>query len=468
MTRKEFFKNCALLGISLPFLSSFSFIPKNKSMQSNKDQTITIIGAGISGLVVAKALQNAGYKVVILEARDRIGGRILTEKVGDATIDLGAAWMHGTRGNPVTKYAKSHDLIYSKYDLTFDRIYDTSIGRIKEANKWDGYKPYSFIQKAAYKGNFPIDSNISFEQGLQQAFAADKKLSEEERRLYRFTLENVFSSAGGPIKEMSSESLILGKKRAYAGKDMVFTGGYKILIESLAKGLDIRTGTIVSKIDYSGQEVVIETNQEIFKSDKVLVTLPLGVLKSGDVSFTPALPQEKQDAIDKLGVCSFEKVVMTFDKKYWDGKINHTLLHISEFGENRAYPFFVDFSDYAGAPTLICILSGGFARKTVTTLDDAQIVNNTVKVLRTMLGNSLPNPVATQVTNWTNDPFSKGSYNYFKIGSSKKDMEALAKPVNDKLLFAGDATIEPNYHTVPGAFLSGIREAKRIDEESFI
>ena len=192
------------------------------------------------------------------------------------------------------------------------------------------------------------------------------------------------------------------------------------------------------------------------------MTAPLGVLKAGSIAFDPALPPAKAEAVARLGHGTFEKVVLVFAEWFWGDALGGGLAVLSGFGGERAFPLFVDLSVFAGAPTLVCIYSGAFATKAQAAMAPGELIAGATKQLARGLGRPVPAPVATAATRWATDPYSLGSYSYVPVGAGAGDMDALAAPVGGRLLFAGEATVAAHRSTVHGAFLSGLREARRI------
>jgi monoamine oxidase len=191
------------------------------------------------------------------------------------------------------------------------------------------------------------------------------------------------------------------------------------------------------------------------------VTVPLGVLKAGGIAFDPPLPAPKQAAIERLDMGNLEKVVLRFDEPFWlERGAAPTFLYIAETpGE---FPGFTDWTDAAGAPTLVCLYGGRSAREVLDKWPDDEIAARAMQALREIFGADVPDPVATHVTRWRDDPWTLGSYSYLPVGASADDLRELGEPVEERLLFAGEATEPLLYATVHGALVSGLREARRI------
>ncbi|MEM9245325.1 MAG: FAD-dependent oxidoreductase, partial [Cyanobacteria bacterium P01_F01_bin.153] len=240
-----------------------------------------------------------------------------------------------------------------------------------------------------------------------------------------------------------------------------------------SKGLDVVLNAPVKSIKSSelGVEVAAEGNS-VFEGSHVIVTVPLGVLKGNKISFEPSLPVVKKSAIERLGFGSLEKVVLVYDDRFWQENFTNSVANFEGLGRDRAFPIFVDMTDASGKPTLVALYSGAFAETIQGDRPQENrqetITAQSLEALRRALGVNIPNPIATYATSWRHDPYTLGSYSYQAVGSSGADIDALAEPVNGRLLFAGEATSVEHHSTVHGAFLTGLREAQRIDSQAAI
>ncbi|MEM8932495.1 MAG: NAD(P)/FAD-dependent oxidoreductase [Acidobacteriota bacterium] len=428
---------------------------------------IVVVGAGMAGLAAARALHDAGHRVVVLEGRDRIGGRTFTTEVGDATVDLGGAWIHGLKRNPLPELAKAYGLRIDEQELDFDTVWDPVIGGMIPDRELTELEDVIEPSWSAWWSLFTqLDDGSSFDDAIEVLLDANEVTGNARRRA-RFVLEMVASATSGPIDQLSFEDFVSGEADEPVGGDHVIGGGYGRLVSQLARDLDLRTSQVVEHVRHGaeGARVTIRGGDPI-EASHVVVTVPLGVLKAGSIAFDPPLPTTKRRAIERLGFGSFEKVVMVFDERSWRETFTGTLSILSGSGADRRFPYFVDMSPFAGAPTLVGIYSGHFARTAQTTRSEEQLVDGAWQALRSVLGPKLPEPVASRATTWTTDPFSRGSYSFVAVGSSGEDHQALAEPVGRRLLFAGEATSVSNPQTVHGALLSGLREARRLDRSA--
>ncbi|MGD1936830.1 MAG: flavin monoamine oxidase family protein [Cyanophyceae cyanobacterium] len=432
---------------------------------------IIVIGAGVAGLVAARSLINAGHRVKILEARDRIGGRIFPHRVGPATVDLGAAWIHGDRGNPMVKYAIANGLNYRKNQVQPDLLIDNG----KAISDRELFQAWSLVMDFAQdleKIEKTVGSQAAISEAIDQFLSSRQPEISTERRA-RFIAEVLWSATSAPVDQLSLAGSIAEIKAGFDGGDHIFLEGYQGLIRLLWKGLDVVLNASVKRIKSSKSSVeVTAENNLIFEGSHVIVTVPLGVLKGNKISFEPSLPAAKQSAIERLGFGSLEKVILVYNNRFWQTDFTNSVANFEGLGGDRAFPIFVDMTDASGKPTLVALYSGAFAEtiqgdRPEKNLQET-IIAKCLESLHRALGENIPNPIATYATSWRHDPYTLGSYSYRAIGSSDADIEALAEPVNGRLLFAGEATSLEHHSTVHGAFLTGLREAQRIDSRAAI
>ena len=438
----------------MPSTGVTSSPPSTAPATTNKADVI-IIGAGIAGLAAARQLQKDGWAVLLLEARDRIGGRVWTDNSLGMPLDMGASWIHGVRGNPVTDLAEAFGVETAVTDYDNQIVYDydgrkLSDDELEELESW----LEELVEEMEADGE-ELDEDAAMGT-IINAILAKVGPDPDELRHLNYVLNSIIEHEyAADVDELSVWYGQYGEE--FDGKDVIFPGGYSQLIQPLAAELDIRLNQIVSQIAY-GDGVIVTTNQGNFTSDYAIVTLPLGVLQQGTVTFSPPLPPEKQTAVSKLGMGLLNKTYFKFDAPFWDKEA----VLIGHIGEQKGvWAEFLNLYKFTGEPVLLGFNAADYARS-LEPLTDEQIIADGMRVLRTLYGVSIPEPQATFITRWAADPFAGGSYSFVPPGAGEADYEAMAEPVAERLFFAGEAT-HPEYPaTVHGALLSGYREAKRI------
>ena len=206
------------------------------------------------------------------------------------------------------------------------------------------------------------------------------------------------------------------------------------------------------------------TQNQRFNAEAVVVTVPLGVLKNGDIQFTPALPPRHQAAIKNLGMGTLNKLILEFPEGTWipNAEFITTNRSYSDLGKAPCN-FYINYQYYGNRPILVGLIGGEFAPY-FETLSNEAVTKLAMDDLRGGFGEKVPMPTSIHLTRWGQDPFSRGSYSGLPIGSSSHDRMALNVPINDQLYFAGEATDVHDYGTIHGAYFSGLRTARAILE----
>jgi len=425
------------------------------STNGGNQADVIIIGAGMAGLAAARLLRQDDYSVLILEARDRIGGRIWTDNSLGMPLDMGASWIHGIRGNPVTEFAEEFGLETAVTDYDNHIVYDYDGRKLSDDEQEELEEWLIELAEEVEAAGEELDSDAAMGTVINAVLAKVGPDPNELRKLNYGLNSLIEHEYAADVDELSVWYGQYGEE--FGGKDIIFPNGYGQMVDQLAKGLDIRLNHIVSQVSY-GDGVTVTTNQGEFTSDYAIVTLPLGVLQKGSVTFSPPLPQEKQTAVSKLGMGLLNKTYLKFDEPFWD-KDTDLIGHIGE--QKGDWTEFLNLYKYTGQLVLLGFNAADNGRY-LEILSDTEIIADGMRVLRTLYGNNIPNPTATFITRWATDPFALGSYSFVPPGAGEAEYEAMAEPVAGQLFFAGEAT-HPEYpSTVHGALLSGYREAKQI------
>jgi hypothetical protein len=249
---------------------------------------VAVIGSGMAGLAAASALAADGYDVVVLEGRERIGGRTFTSDAIGTPVDLGAAWIHGPRGNPLTKLAKRAGARLVETDNDAETLAGAA-----DPDRADREAERLIAGLERLKGR--LRSDVSIAQGLERLGAPPDSLDPA----VRFAFDTQFEEElGGDLGTLSLAAL--DEDEELPGGDLLVLSGYSKLVRVLARGLDVRTGHVVSRVARSRGGLVITTSGGAVRCDRAVVTLPIGVLKSGTVRFDPGLPTAKRRAIKRL------------------------------------------------------------------------------------------------------------------------------------------------------------------------
>ncbi|CAI9296152.1 unnamed protein product [Lactuca saligna] len=441
--------------------------------EANTKGNVIVIGAGLSGLAAARQLMTFGYKVTVLEGRKRPGGRVYTRKMEGgnkvAAADLGGSVLTGTHGNPLGILARqlSYPLHKIRDKCPLYRLDGTPVD-----SKTDTKVEIAFNQlldKASKLRQLmgEVSQDVSLGAALETFWEVDNNSSNsEETSLFNWHLANLEYANAGLLSKLSLAFWDQDDPYDMGGDHCFLPGGNWRLVQALAENIPILYEKTVNSIRYSSDGVQVAVNGgQVFEGDIALCTVPLGVLKSGFIKFTPALPQRKLDGIKRLGFGLLNKVAMLFPNPFWGTDLD-MFGHLSENPSTRGEFFlFYSYANVAGGPVLMALVAGEAARS-FESMPPTDAVKRILRILRGIYspqGIEVPEPIQTVCTRWGCDPFSLGSYSNVAVGSTGDDYDILAESVGDgKLFFAGEATTRRYPATMHGAFLSGLREAANI------
>lgn len=413
--------------------------------------SVLVLGAGVAGLTAAQSLCRQGFEVTVLEARQRAGGRVWTDRSLGFPVDLGAAWIHDDfAGHPILELAR-------QLGLRHRRLEGRSLGVFRKPRQAVPQVEIDRLWSRIYQqlGDGPSDPRTPALGAHQLAALRLPEDGDEVRRLLDWELAMLAFPFGADVEELARGAL---DNAEGPPADRLLIDGYGPIVEHLAAGLDIRHGRIVERVVHRGDRVEAIAGGECFTAGRLLVTLPLGVLKAGSVRFDPPLPEAKRQAIDRLGVGLTNKIALRFPHAFWPEDLD-TLGHVAEApGE---LPVFLNLQAFTGRPVLVARLSGTYARRAEEASDGA-LVFRAMHALRDMFGAAIPEPETALLTRWGRDPFAAGAISFLRIGSSARDAETLAEAIDDRVFFAGEATVTVNRGTVLGAYRSGLREAEKM------
>lgn len=440
MDRRHFIKQSTLLsigGLLIPSTFLSTCRKENLFEDINYDGKVIIIGAGAAGLYAAYILKSKGIDFQILEASSKHGGR-LGKLTGFANfpIDTGAQWLHGKNsilGDLITKSNTTITLDDSETKYWFNNQLVNSLPQNTDIFEGD---------------NLP---DISYKD-----YALQKGLGNE----YKYIVENIAGDQGAAASRLSVFGNNQDEENWISGNDdfkfqETFFDLFDKQIASEVKD-KILLNTIVSKIDYSQSEIIITaSNNRLFNADKVIITVPIPILKSGDIQFIPALQNEKTNAFSKIGMDAGMKVFLKFSIKFFDQNI---------IGGTICAAYTDDSIGKAQSDNiLLAFIMGDQAAYLTALASDTAITNALLQELDMMYnGQATTSFIASHVENWTTNPFVKGAYSYSTVGMG--DARKIAtQSISKKLYFAGEAMNTNGHHqTVHGAVETGYREVINI------
>jgi monoamine oxidase len=446
-------------------IAKFETMPITPSDSSE----VVVIGAGIAGLAAVRELVQAGLSVVVLEARDRIGGRIWTRYEPDTSvpIELGAEFIHGEAAGP---FALLHDVGKAALDATGSR-WVVLHGKLQQRTD----DLFDRIARALERADILGKPDVSFEEFLERA-ERHHGLSAEGRALARMLVES-FDAADAT--RVSAQAIarewepggILGAPQFRPA------GGYVSLLGALAGALSrnharLQLKTVVRTVKWSRGLVeiggVFLDRPFELRAARALVTVPIGVLKlpqddPGALRFMPPL-EEKTAALAAILTGPVLKVALRFRNAFWE-QLDGARYHDASFFHSPQTVFPTFWSALPLRAPLLNAWVGGPRAERLSETTDAWIIQQALESLDVVFGARAHRNLQLEgayVHNWQRDPYARGAYSYASVGSGNA-RQTLAEPLLGTLFFAGEATnTDGEAATVTGALNSGMRAAREV------
>ena len=402
---------------------------------------VLVVGAGVAGLAAAQELLKQGRSVRVVEARERVGGRLYTRRdYGDIPIEIGAELIHGT--DAVT-WALIHQqrlaTVHMSTGQDLTRHADTVVDavcphRVAQCPPQQGQSAAAYLSRIGVSrqdirhGVYAIELDL---EPLSRCSALDLAAS------------GVLTDALDPCEE----------------EDYRVIGGYDQILHPLLEGVPLVLETAVHGIAYGKHGVRLSVSSAdmglyTLAAKQCIVTLPLGVLQGDSVHFTPALPADHRQAIEGLGVCDVAKLIYIFDEPVL-GKETAYLLDY-----DATPPYFWNGSlgyEQARQEVVVAWVVGDKARHLLALPEDERFEAG-LETLRRMSGKPHLEPVQRILHHWSEDPYARGAYSFIPPGAEEA-AQRLSMPVESVLHFAGEATSSDHPASIHGALESGRRAA---------
>ncbi|KAG6977085.1 hypothetical protein JG688_00000692 [Phytophthora aleatoria] len=459
---------------------------------------VVVIGAGMAGVATASALLASNrFKVddvCVLEAQKRIGGRIHTRVFSDelpVKVEAGAAWIHGTEGNPMVELAEKFDIEVQEISarnpwlhpsscpgfFIYEGNRQLSVEEVKGTWEWQDLLLHK-LQEFALSGE---REGKALDVAVEELLVEDEQLREivasctNARERLALCLHLVETWMGSESHEMQIDAFgeidLMGDD---PGAHCLIPVGMESFLKHLSAPLKsvIRTNACVTSINYEDTEdVVIECSDgSKVKADRVVVTCSLGFLKSGKLQFYPELPLPKAEVISRSQMGQCMKVMVQFPEAFWPENASF-IAQISDATGSEIHRIYfpVIFSYYKakGVSILEGDLIGDKAEEVSKTLSDDEIARALFLQLQEMFGPEIPEPVGHFITRWDQDEWSRGAYSSVTVDSTYEDPDLLRQSVADRVFFAGEATNYEYQGAIQAAYLSGYRATAEIIAEVF-
>jgi monoamine oxidase len=432
-----------------------------------RDADVVIIGAGAAGLAAAARLNEGGARVVVLEARDRIGGRILTLNDPDLPVplELGAEFLHA-EARETRKLAKQATL----------PVVDV------EGRRWISrnarLRPFDDFEERLNRVLRRLDGERKQDRSFGEATRHMRSVPTSDRTLARRFVEGFHAADLDVVSEIS---LAEGADDPEALRTARVPGGYAQVVDALAAPVRerIRLRNPVTRITWRGGSAMVEgvrgRRSTRISAGKVIVAVPLGVFTAapgvrGSILFDPGIPAVLR-AAHQMAVGGSQRVLLHFDEPFWlsprfasrhDDQEFRTMTFVQSLAQ---IPFPVWWTAYPTEAPLLIGWGGGPQAWALAGKSKAGLRDAAMRSLSSVFG-AAKNTVqrhlrAFHTHNWLTDPWSRGAYSYIAVGGSSAPA-TLARPVEDTLYFAGEHISGGRNATVEGAIVSGYRAARQV------
>jgi monoamine oxidase len=421
---------------------------------------VVVIGAGAAGLAAARILSQHGASVAVLEARDRIGGRLLTREdpALPVPVDLGGEFIHGAVPETFALLRAAGTVAIDTGANSFS--YEDGELRARE-------DPFDIVARVVSRAR-ELREDISVEEFLNGL--GDGPDAQRERRYARMMVEG-FDAADPALASICAIAAEWGDASGQTSQQFRPLGGYARVMRALHGALDparaeVRLSTTVRAIHREGAGVRVAATDALgaevsLAARAVIVTLPVGVLNANAVRFEPELPQPKRDALAKLVMGPVVRLVLRFRTAFWE-RVHGGRYREGAFFIRPEASFPAVWTLLPLRTTLLNAWAGGPKAVALAQQDERALIATALQDLRVLFGEEIDprdELEAVYTHDWQNDPCSRGAYSYVAVGGTGA-RAALAAPVDGVLFFAGEATSPAGEAgTAGGALQTGERAA---------
>ena len=409
-------------------------------MQLNSACNIAIIGAGAAGLAAAKELEQMGQDYLLLDASHRIGGRAYTEELTPGVpFDLGAHWVMAPSVNPLIPYARNAQLALEAADEHY------TAARYFEERDWlpdDAFQEFNEY----WERQFAALAQAMDNNGDSSVFDVIDNDSRWAPYFHMFFAQDF-------TRDVDQASVKDAMNYVRQEDDLAVASGLGNLLARYGANIPVSLNSAVRKIDTSGARIKLDTAKGQILADKLILTVSTGVLAARQIEFVPELPDWKLAAIDGLPLGSCTRVALMFD-----GPILRELP--KEFTVDTSGDGPIHFRNRPFGYDYVEIATGGRMAEWMEKSGEKATIDFILEKLRDLTGQqSVPDPTQSIVSAWDGDDWVKGAYSCAQPGAADQ-RAVLARPIDDRIYFAGEATSSNYYASVHGACISGSEAAR--------
>ncbi len=404
----------------------------------DQDIEVAIVGAGAAGISAARRLSDQGRRVLLIEALDRVGGRAHSVEAGGHTLDLGCGWLHSAERNPLADLAEAQGAVIDRSSAAW-RKQLRNLG-FDAADQRAAEQAFTELEKRLHRD--PPASDV----------AGDGVAHDHP---WRGNLDMISGALNGAELDRVSAADLLAYDEYASELNWRLPGGYGNLIAGLAGPLPVAFGTRVARIDHDGPRVTIETDRGRIEADAAIVAVPTDILARGDIAFAAGVADHIHAAAC-LPLGRVDKLFLALGDADAVPPETHLVGNprSAETGSYYLRPF--------GRPVIECFFGGVIARRLEEEGDAARIAF-ALGELGALLGSDFARSLHPLIgTWWHKAPTIGGAYSHAMPGQAGQ-RAVLARPVSERLVFAGEACSTHDYSTAHGAWESGIAAAEIVE-----
>ncbi|EAY28030.1 flavin monoamine oxidase family protein [Microscilla marina] len=424
------------------------------SLEKPWDGRVIIIGAGIAGLTAGHILGKSGIEYTILEASQVIGGRIRAlEGFADFPIELGAEEIHGRKSAWYELIQAQQKEVISpiKYGTTFYKIEDKVLS-LKEMQNAESYER---VDKFTLNWEEYDHEEVSVADYIKRL-----KVPEQYHHVINAWYGNEYGTSNqrlGVLSMAQADRKWSSGESNFAMKNGCYNEVLKATFADVLPKVQLNSPVVM--VDTTKELIEIDTKKGQYTANKVIVTVPLSVLKAGDIAFLPAFDKEKQKAIDTIGMDAGMKIILKFKERFWQEDM------VSIFPGGQVPEFWATGIGKDTQDHVLTAFVNGENAEYLSSLGE-QAVYVALHELDEFYGErkATDNLVDSYIMDWSKEPYIKGAYSYPALNSEPERI-SLAEPIDDKIFFAGEATNAWGHlGTVHGALETGYRAVKEVVE----
>lgn len=437
ITRRKFAAGSAAVAIAAPRVVL-------AAPTASPEVDVAIVGAGAAGIAAARRVAALGRRFVLLEAKDQIGGRCITETQSfGVPFDRGAHWIHSPDSNPVTRLVPPTGL----------DVYHAPTGqRVRIGRRYARDSELEDYLAALVRTNRAIAEASRGRADVSCGSVLPRDLGD-----WRSTVEFVLGpyAFGRDLEELSAADVARAGKRDV---DAFCRQGFGALLAKLAEGIPLQRSAPVSRIDLVSRRgrVQVRAASSTITAQYAIVTASTGVLGAGKIEFAPELPKRQADALGQLRLGSYDRIGLELARNPLGLRRDEVVLEKSSGPRTAAL-----LANVSDTPLVMVDVAGKFGRE-LSAQGERAMIQFATEWLTGLYGSDLRNAIKrTTATRWNHDPWTLGAMSAAAPGGQGA-RAVLMEPVRDRLYFAGEAAHETLWGTVGGAWESGMRAADAV------